>query len=111
MSSHRPEGKRIDHGIVLRPLMVFFSSVILLGIHSAIFACLPQGTERKIVSDDFTKNRQEAAPSNSDSKSQGQSSNSVPPPRPRRTYRLASQPTVKTRPSATGSVIAQLGIT
>jgi hypothetical protein len=112
MSSHRPEGKRIDHGIVLRPLMVFFFLVILLGIHSAIFAGLPQGTERKIVSDDFTKNRQEAAPSNSNSKSQGQSSNNVSPrPRPRRTYRLASQPIIRTRPSATGSVIAQLGVT
>jgi len=112
MSSHRPEGKRIDHGIVLGFLMVFFSLVILLGIHSTIFAGLPQGTERKIVSDDFTKNRQEAAPSNSNSKSQGQSSNNVVPrPKPRRTYRLASQPIIKTRPSSTGSVIAQLGIT
>ncbi len=112
MSSHRPDCKRIEHRNVLRPLMVFFglSLVILLG--SVSLAAPPQGTPRKIVSDDFTKNRQEAAPSNSNSKSQGQSSNNVVPrPRPGRTYRLASRPTIKTRKSSTGSVIAQLGIT
>ena len=110
MSSRSTTSKPIEHIHILG--IILCSVLMLVGIHPLSLANLPQGTERKIVSDDFTKNRQEAAPSNSNSKSQGQSSNNVAPrPRPRRTYRLASQPIIKTRPSATGSVIAQLGIT
>jgi hypothetical protein len=91
---------------------ILCSLSVLIGIQPLSFADPPQGTERKIVSDDFTKNRQEAAPSNSNSKSQGQSSPVTSlRPGPHRTYRLASQPTTKTQPSSAGSAIAQLGIT
>jgi hypothetical protein len=110
MSSQSPKPKLVDHIHMLRAILCSLS--VLIGIQALSFANPPQGTERKIVSDDFTKNRQEAAPSNPNSKSQGQSSNNVAPgPKPRRTYRLASQPAIKTRPSSTGTVIAQLGIT
>ncbi|MBA2526619.1 MAG: DUF4384 domain-containing protein [Pyrinomonadaceae bacterium] len=112
MSSHRPERKRIDHGIVLCPLIVFFSLVILLGIQSATLANPPQGT-RKIVSDDFTKNRQEAAPTTSNIKgAPGQSSGVRRKQRPRgRTYLLASSPVTGTRPKTKVGTVAQVGIT
>src|SRR5438552_2344375 len=106
MSSQFPKRKPVEHIQTLRAIICSLS--LLLGIQSLSFADPPQGTPRKIISDDFTKNRQEAAPSNSNSKSQGQSPNNVASrPRPRRAYRLASQPAIKTRPSSTGSVIAQ----
>lgn len=114
MSSQRLKGKVVNHVNILRALVVFLSLAMWVVVQPSTFADPPQGTPRKIVSDDFTKNRQETASTTSNSKgSQGQASNGIPPkPRPpRRTYRLASQPTVKTRPSSTGSVIAQLGIT
>jgi hypothetical protein len=103
---------RIIYGNALPALLGLFCLATLVGIHAAGFGNPPQGTERKIVSDDFTKNRKEAAPTASNSKGeQGQASaNTSPKPKPRRTYRLASQP-IKTRPSSTTSVIAQLGIT
>src|SRR5438128_12506311 len=105
-----PQPERIKRGDAVRPLVILLSLLITLGTASSAFGDPPQGTPRKIVSDDFTKNRQEATTSNSNSKSQGQSSNNgAPRPRPRRTYRLASQPTIRTRPSPT-TIIAQLGI-
>src|SRR5438552_3183074 len=110
MSSQSPKNKPVDHIHML--CVILFSVSVLIGIQALSLGNPPQGTPRKIVSDDFTKNRQEAGPSNSNSKSQGQSSNNVASrPRPHRTYRLASQPTIKARPSSTGSVIGQLGIT
>ncbi len=77
---------------------LLFCLAILAGIQGVARADPPQGTERKIVSEDFTKNRQESVSGSSK-------------PKPRRTYRLASEPTTKTRPASTGAVVAQLGIT
>src|SRR5258708_7137756 len=84
--------KRFHGGTILR-LFMGLLSLILLGT-AATFADPPQGTPRKIVSDDFTKNRQEAASATPTKGSQGPASNSISPkPRqPRRTYRLASAP-------------------
>ena len=112
MSSNQTLVKGIDHGIMLRLLMGFLFLVILLTIHSATIAN-PQGTPRTIVSDDFTKNRQEATPTSSISKTQGQgSSGNKPKPKSRRrTYRLATSPANRTKATAKGVTIAQLGIT
>jgi len=105
--------KRFHGSTVLRLFIVLLSLVILLGMASVTFADPPQGTPRKIVSDDFTKNRQEAASATPSKGSQGQASSGIPPkPRqPRRTYRLASAPMKKPRPTTSLSVVAQLGIT
>ena len=105
------EDQRIHHGIFSRLLMVFSSLIILLGIPSATFAGSPQGA-RTIVSDDFTNNRQGSASGDSRTKgSQGSTPNSAPArPKPRRAYRLASQPATKARPPLTGPA-SQLGIT
>jgi hypothetical protein len=90
--------------------VILFSLSTFVAMQSSAFA---QGTPRKIVSDDFTKNRQEAAPATASNKTT-QGGNTTSPPlrqRPiRRTYRLASQPAIRTRPSST-AVVAQLGIT
>lgn len=113
MSSQRSKRKVVNHVNMLRPLMVFLSLAVWVVVQPSTSANPPQGTERKIVSDDFTKNRQEVASTASSTKgAQGQSSaNTSAKPKPRRTYRLASQPTTKTRPASTGAVVAQLGIT
>jgi len=97
----------------LRISIALLSFVIALVIQSIAFAEPPQGAPRKIVSDDFTRNRQEAVAATASNKtSQGGSNNSASlrPRSNRRTYRLASQPAIRTRPSST-TVIAQLGIT
>lgn len=72
-----------------------------------VIASPPQETKRKIVSDDFTKNRREAAPSGSGSKSQS----AAPKSRKRRIYRLVSSLAIKTQPSSVANLIVQLGIT
>jgi len=103
MSSQRPY-------LVLRPFKVFpaplFLSVILMAVtlQPLGFANPLQDTERTIVADDFTKNRREVAPS---AKSQAV----APRPKPRRRYRLASSPGIKTQDTSTTNIIAQLGIT
>jgi hypothetical protein len=82
--------------------VVLFSLSMLLAMQSPM---LPQGTPRKIVSDDFTKNRP-------DTTSTGTPGGSTrPKPKPPRTYTLASQPATKRPPASAGSVTAQLGIT
>lgn len=78
--------------------LLFLALAISLIAKPLGFAGLPQNTERKIVSEDFTKNRQEAASGSSK-------------PKALRTYRLASQPTTKMRPAATGTGVAELGLT
>jgi hypothetical protein len=100
------------HGSTILRLFMALLSLMLLGT-AVTFADPPQGTPRKIVSDDFTKNRQEAASATPSKESQGPASNSIPPkPRqPRRTYRLASAPIKTPRPTTSLSVVAQLGIT
>jgi hypothetical protein len=105
--------KRFHGSTVLRLFMVLLPLVILLGMASVTFADPPQGTARKIVSDDFTKNRQEAASATPSKGPQGQASNGIPPKpkQPSRTYRLASAPIKTPRPTTNLSVVAQLGIT
>lgn len=111
MTSQAPKPKPVDHIQKLRAILFLLS--MLIGMQTLGFAKPQQGTPRSILSDDFTKNRQEATPTTSPAKgSQGQSSRVTPPkPKPSRTYRLASKPTIKTRPALTGAVVAQLGIT
>lgn len=111
MTSQDAERKVVACINPLRVVAVFFLLTMLAGIAPGL-RLLPQGTSRKIVSDDFTKNRQESASTASPNKqAQGQSSsNTTLKPKPRRTYRLASQP-IRTPPSSTSNIIAQLGIT
>lgn len=112
MSSQSQKRKPVDHIHVLGAILCSLS--VLIGIQALSFAVPPQGTSRKIVSDDFTRNRQEAASTASNSTgSQGQASTGIPPkPRPpRRTYRLASSPVTRPRPTTHPSVLTQLGIT
>lgn len=95
-------------------VLLFFVVVMVVATQPAVTATPPQGTPRKIVSDDFTKNRQEAVPTTSNSKgAQGQASNGIQskPRPPRRTYRLASSPVTRTRPTTKVATVAQLGIT
>lgn len=66
----------------------------------------PQDTQRKIVSDDFTKSRQEAVVSVAARKSKKLRRRT-----PRRTYLLASNPATKAQTSAAAKNIAELGIT
>ena len=111
MFSQSPTRKHLDHINILRAMLCVMC--MLIGIQSLCFANPPQATERKIVADDFTRNRQEAAPAPSSKGSQGQSTGATPsnPRKSRRTYRLASSPVTKTQPSAQPGVVAQLGIT
>jgi hypothetical protein len=114
MSSERPKRKVVNYSSVMRALVVLLSLAMWVVVQPSTFANPPQGTPRKIVSDDFTKNRQEATSATPNSKgAQGQTSNGIPPkPRqPRRTYRLASAPIKGPRPATNLSVVAQLGIT
>jgi hypothetical protein len=86
---------------------VLFSLMALLGfILGSVIAIPAQDTRRKIVSDDFTKHRREALPSDSGRKSQITSR-----PKPRRTYRLASTPAIQPKSSGPAKGIAQLGVT
>ncbi len=85
-------------------------ALLLFGIAFVGFALPPQGTPRKIVSDDFTKNRPEASSTAASNKGTPGGS-TRPRPKPPRTYTLASQPATKPRPASGGAVIAQLGIT
>lgn len=108
-----PCPKQSIPGFTTRLVALFSLLVMLVSLGSSGFGFPPQGTPRKIVSDDFTKNRQEAASTTSAGKGTNRPSSSVTPrPRPpRRTYRLASQPAITKRPPSSGTVIAQLGIT
>jgi len=95
-------------------LAVLSAVVFLLVLTQIAVANAPQGTSRKIVSDDFIKNRPKTASADSRNK---ESQEATPtsaiqkPKMPSRRYRLASKPTIKTGPSSQNNVIAQLGIT
>lgn len=106
---------RTGYAKALRVLIVLFCLAMLAMSSFVSFANPPQATERKIVSDDFTKNRQEAASTHSTSKGlQGQASSGSPSKstQPRRTYRLASSPVIRRiRPATKSATVAQLGIT
>ena len=71
----------------------------------------PQVGSRKIVSDDFTNNRQQSNETARPNAQGGILSNTAPRPKSRRTYRLAST-TSKAKPSREeGTKAAQLGVT
>lgn len=110
MSSHRRDPTRALH-----VLLVFACLGTLVATAFVSFARSPQATERKIVSDDFTKKRQESASQTSSSKGpKGQASGGTPSKskQPGRTYRLASVPVTKrTRPATKPAAVEQLGIT
>ena len=72
-----------------------------------VIAFPPQEPRRKIVSDDFTKNRRELAPSRLGGKSQI----GAPKRKKRHIYRLVSSTAIKTQPSSVANIIEQLGIT
>lgn len=75
--------------------------------------CAPQGTPRKIVSDDFTKNRKSGVQTaaNKESARPGPSGISSKVKPAKRTYKLASAPAKTTQPKTKQNTIAQLGIT
>ncbi len=68
---------------------------------------------RTIVSDDFTRNRQETPSAGSLGKGAkgGTPSAAAPKPVRQRTYRLASKPAAKPRPASSSAVVSQIGIT
>src|SRR6266545_1609318 len=100
-----------DHGRRSRVMQVpLILLAIITGVIGTVAAFPPQGTERKIVSDDFTKNRQEGASTASSSKGQS-SANRSSKPKSRRTYRLVSEPRTRPLSASTGNEVAQLGIT
>lgn len=85
--------------------------VVLLSLltSSFVFAVPQQETPRKIVSDDFTKNRQNAG--STSKAAPGNAAGAIQSKPFRRSYRLASQPVNSVRASATENVMAQLGVT
>jgi hypothetical protein len=98
-----------------RALLVLAGVALLAGVQIAGFANPPQGTPRKIVSDDFTKSRQEAAvPVTPNPKgATGRVTNGIRSKQrtPHRFYRLASSPAARPRPITDDSDVAQLGVT
>lgn len=108
MSSKSPKPKCAD---TLR--VVFCLLSLLMGVQAQSSTDEPQGTPRKIVSDDFTRNRPPATSIGNSRKSAPGQPTAIPPPnpKPRRTYQLASQPTKKVAPASTTLAVAQLGIT
>ena len=110
MYSPRPGCKRFNYASVTRALVGCLSLALWVVLQPSTLANPPQGTPRKIVSDDFTKNRQESAPTAPSSKG---ANTTRPKPRPhRRTYRLASSTIPdQRRPVSPVSVVGQLGIT
>lgn len=100
-----------------RPAKIFSFSVILflLSLTVSISAQDPpvpsQGGSRKIVSDDFTNNRQQSNDSALQNAQGGVLSSTSPRPKPPRTYRLASTTAKAKRPLVGGTKLAQLGVT
>lgn len=113
MSSRYPQSytQAFARLLSLSALCAFLACAAMLG-----FAFSPQGTPRKIVSDDFTNNR----PTTDSKKGTASPSGGVAPPRPprkQRVYNLASTSAIGPRPPrskpkpGSKSVIAQIGIT
>ena len=90
-------------------ILFLFLITTCLGAQCEVLAqSAPQGTARKIVSDDFTKTRQQSAIPAPDSRT---SKGPVKPKPPRRTYALASTPKTIQEPHDSKSTVAQLGVT
>lgn len=109
------QAKSNTASVTLLTLMAVFLGVVLVAL-----ANVPQGTPRKIVSDDFTKNRPQAQVLESSNQTSASSrtnrqsarTGTAHTARQHRTYRLkSSQRTARRQPSKTENVIAQLGIT
>jgi hypothetical protein len=111
MTSESTEYKSAKNNLMLRAGLCLLSLVI--GIQAQSSADEPQSTPRKIVSDAFTKNRPQAALTESPRKPSEKQPSLVASSKtkPRRTYRLASQPIRKTSQVVKGMAVAQLGIT
>jgi hypothetical protein len=84
----------------------------IVTIQPGAVACAQQGS-RTIVSDDFTRNRQETPSTGSLGKgAKGGTPSAAATARvPQRTYKLASKPPAKPRPASGTSVVSQIGIT
>jgi len=109
MSSRRTDSIRVLH-----VLLVLACLGTLVATAFVSFAAPPQATERKIVSDDFTKKRQQSASQTSSKGSNGQSSSGAlsKSKQPSRIYRLASAQVIKrTKPATNPAPVDQLGIT
>ena len=89
-----------------KTLTVFFASALV----TLAATSRAQQTQRKIVSDDFTKNRASRADQSSKG-SQVQSSEQRPKAQSNQTYYLASANTAKPAPRPRRTVAAQLGLT
>lgn len=99
---------------VSRALLVSLAALVSIAVQPSVLAQSSQGTARKIVSDDFTKNRQEAGPQTTASKgweNQAPAGALSKPRPPRRTYRLASAAATVAQPKTHTAVLAQLGVT
>ncbi|HEX7332797.1 MAG TPA: DUF4384 domain-containing protein [Pyrinomonadaceae bacterium] len=89
-------------------LFLFLITTCLGAQQEGLAQSIPQGAPRKIVSDDFIKNRQQSGTQALDNRnSKGQ----VKPRPPKRTYALASAPTAPQKSHESKSAVAQLGIT
>lgn len=91
------ENTMISHFVSYTILLVFL--ITTGALLAAEPKALAQSTPRKIVSDDFTKNRQQPR------------TQTPKPKQPKRTYRLASAPPAKTQSAVSKNTVAQLGIT
>ena len=92
------ENTMISHFVSYTILSVFLITTGL-GAGPDALAQSTQSTPRKIVSDDFTKNRQQPG------------TQTPKPKQPKRTYRLASAPPATPQATVNKNTVAQLGIT
>jgi len=98
---------KTNYGHNARLTATFLCLIVSQAVVGDLIGFPHQDTQRKIVSDDFTKNRLEAMASQPDRKP----TKVVTRPKPRRTYRLVSTPLIKVQRSSAANNIAQLGIT
>lgn len=112
MSSRDSTRRVVSCALILLAVLVVLSLATPAAFHSAPLAA-PQDTSRKIVSDDFTKNRKQAPSVEVRSKaaSEKASSNTPSKPKERRTYKLAASSQSRTKPNSRPTAVAQLGIT
>lgn len=110
-SDPQPEHKAMSSHDALRKLLVVsLFCALTAGINSSTPAKRPQTTPRKIVSEDFTRNRS-SRPDPSTKTVKGQSDEKTAKPQTSRTYRFASAKTDKPVAKSRRSVISHLGIT
>jgi hypothetical protein len=88
-------------------ILFLFLIATCLGAQRQPLAQSTQSTPRKIISDDFTRNRQQSGSQLPDRGSKDQTKSK----QPKRTYRLASAAASTTQSKISNSTVAQLGIT